>query len=207
MSVLNRLAHSLGRRDEVPNQELAKAVAKKKDKKAVKELIDNLSNKDKNIQADCIKTLYEIGYINPELIADYADVFLDLLDHKNNRLVWGAMTALDDISRVNPKGIYKALPKIMRTADEGSVITRDHCVNILIRLCAFKPAAENAFELLLEQFKTAPTNQLPKYAEDAQSIIPKEKKAIVSRVLASRLKEIEKDSKRKRVEKVIKKLS
>jgi hypothetical protein len=49
MSILNQLATALNRRDEVPNQELAKKIVKSKDKDAVKELVDNLNNKDKNI--------------------------------------------------------------------------------------------------------------------------------------------------------------
>ena len=53
MSVLNRLASSLGRRDEVPNQELARDLAVKKDKKGIQEIAANLWNKDKSIQADC----------------------------------------------------------------------------------------------------------------------------------------------------------
>jgi 3-dehydroquinate dehydratase len=64
MSVLNRLAHSLGRRDEVPNQELARELAAKKNKAGIKEIAENLWNKDKNIQADCIKVLYEVGVID-----------------------------------------------------------------------------------------------------------------------------------------------
>lgn len=66
MSILPKLASSLGRRDEVPNQELAKQLVKSKDKKAIVELVENLSKKDKNIQSDCIKVLYEIGEQQPE---------------------------------------------------------------------------------------------------------------------------------------------
>jgi hypothetical protein len=36
MSILNKLASSLNRRDEVPNQELAKQIAKASDAKAMK---------------------------------------------------------------------------------------------------------------------------------------------------------------------------
>ena len=54
----------------------------KKDKKAVQELVDNLNNKSKGIQNDCIKVLYEIGEINPALVADYAKSLFLLLDHK-----------------------------------------------------------------------------------------------------------------------------
>ena len=69
MSIITSLASSLGRRDEVPNQELARALAAKKDKAGIREIAENLWNKDKNIQADCIKVLYEIGYIEPKLVA------------------------------------------------------------------------------------------------------------------------------------------
>ena len=95
MSILGKLASSLNRRDEVPNQELAKQIADKDDREAVKELVVNLSNNSKDIQNDCIKVLYEIGERKPALIAAYAKEFIDLLDHKNNRLQWGAMTAIN----------------------------------------------------------------------------------------------------------------
>ena len=50
MSVLDKLAHSLGHRDEVPNQELARELAAKKDKKGISEIVESLWNKDQNIQ-------------------------------------------------------------------------------------------------------------------------------------------------------------
>src|SRR6476661_5896203 len=109
MSILNKLASALGRRDETPNTALAKQVAAKKDKVAIQELVDNLSNKSKDIQNDCIKVLYEIGEIDPSLIAQYINEFVSLLSHKNNRLQWGAMTALSTIVLEKPKEIYTAI--------------------------------------------------------------------------------------------------
>src|SRR5882672_12783926 len=138
MSILGKLASSLNRRDEVPNQELAKQIADKDDREAVKELVVNLSNKSNFIQNDCIKVLYEIGERKPALIAAYAKEFIDLLDHKNNRLQWGAMTAINSITLENPKVIYGSLSKIIAAADKGSVITKDYGVNILINLCSLK---------------------------------------------------------------------
>lgn len=207
MDIISQLASSLGRRYEVPNQELAKQIAIKKDKKAIQELVDNLSNKSKDIQNDCIKVLYEIGEQQPVLIADYAKIFVGLLDSKNNRLQWGAMTALSTITLENPKVVYAALPKILEAADKGSVITKDYAVNILINLCSLKPFAEKAFSLLIEQLFNSPTNQLPMYAEKALPIIHVKNKTLFIKTLTSRLDDIEKDTKRKRVEKVIKKVS
>lgn len=207
MSVINKLASSLHRRDEVPNQELAKQIAKSGDKKAVKELIDNLNNKSKDIQHDCIKVLYEIGETKPALIAGYTKEFIALLDSKNNRLQWGGMIAINTITLENPKEIYNALPKIIRAAEKGSVITKDHAVNILIKLCSVKQYSKNAFSLLNEQILKSPVNQLPMYAERAMVIINDDNKNLFIKTLSSRLNYIEKESKRKRIEKVLKKLS
>jgi hypothetical protein len=207
MSVLNKLASALNRRDEIPNQELAKAIAKSNDKKAVKELIENLSNKGKDIQNDCIKVIYEIGMLKPALIKDYCNEFVSQLQSKNNRMQWGAMTALATITQEMPETIYKLLPKILAASDTGSVITKDYAVNILLKLYSIDKFSDKAFPLLLEQLSKSATNQLPMYAENAiPLIIAKDKPAFI-KILSSRLDDIEKDTKRARVEKVIKKLS
>lgn len=206
MSVLLKLASALHRRDEVPNQELAKLIAEKKDLKAITELVNHLHHKDKNIANDCIKVLYEIGTLNPDLIADHANAFVELLTNKNNRLVWGAMTALNTITAQNPDVIYHALPQIMEVAEKGSVITKDQAVSILIKLMAIKQYAEHSFVLLTDQLKHCPTNQLPMYAEQALPVIPKENKKQFAAILTARLDEIDKETKQKRVEKVIRKL-
>ncbi|MDO5977329.1 hypothetical protein [Flavivirga spongiicola] len=204
LNIIDKLASSLDSRDEVPNIELAEEIIQTADKKAVKELVKNLSNK-KAIQNDCIKVLYEIGERAPKLIADYIDEFMELLDHKNNRLQWGAMTALGTIVNERPKAIYDALPVILFAADRGSVITKDHVVNILIKLCAIKKYSKDAFNLLMEQLLKSPTNQLPMYAERVIPVINEKNKALFIKTLNSRLHDIEKETKRKRVEKVIKK--
>lgn len=207
MTVISKLAYSLNRRDEVPNQELAKQIVAENDKNGIKELVENLDNKNKDIQSDCIKVLYEIGERKPALIAEYAKDFVALLDNKNNRLQWGAMTAINTNTLENPKVVHSALKKIIAVADSGSVITKDYAVNILISLCSLKPYAAEAFSLLLEQLANSPVNQLPMYAEKALPVITDKSKAQFIKVLSSRLSDIEKDTKRKRVEKVIKKLS
>ena len=52
MSVINELSCKQGRKDEVPNKELAKKLVNNKDKNGIKEIIVNLWNKDRNIQSD-----------------------------------------------------------------------------------------------------------------------------------------------------------
>ena len=203
MSILNKLASALHRKDEEPNLELAQTIASDENKEAIQELVDNLHNKKKDIQSDCIKVLYEIGAIKPAIIAEYDKEFLELLEHKNNRLVWGAMTALDSITMENPRLLYSELPKIIEAANKGSVIVRDHAVGILIKLCSLEAYADQVFPQLIEQLKDCPTNQLPMYAENASPIVGEKYTVLFTETLLNRLIEIEKDSKRKRVEKVI----
>ena len=48
------------------------------------------------------------------MIASYTKEFITLLGNKNNRLSWGAMTALDSIVPQNPEVIYGALPRMLK---------------------------------------------------------------------------------------------
>ncbi|MFB7139171.1 hypothetical protein ACFCYN_05945 [Gottfriedia sp. NPDC056225] len=206
MTVIEKLASALDRRDEEPNIELATQVVEHNDKEAVKELIEHLFNKNKNIQNDCIKVLYEIGDRKPSLLSDYTNELFSLLNSKNNRLQWGTMTAINSITNDVPDIIFSHIEQIIQAGDKGSVITKDQVVNILIKLCSFKAYEEVAFKLLIEQLVKSPINQLPMYAEKSMSIIYEENKNLFIETITSRLGDIEKESKRKRVEKVIKKL-
>ena len=206
MSIIKKLASSLNRKDEVPNQELAKEIIHSKNKNAIKELVENLSSK-KEIQNDCIKVLYEIGEQEPKLIADYVNVFVEKLNSKNNRLQWGAMIALGTITNERSKEIYGMLPTILDAADKGSVITKDHAVNVLIKLCLSEEYSDDSFTFLIEQLLKSSTNQLPMYAERAIPVILNEKrKKLFTQTLLTRLDDVEKESKRKRIEKVLRKI-
>ena len=110
----------------MPNQELARDLAARKDKAGIREIAENLWNKDKKIQSDCIKVLYEIGALEPKLIAGYAEEFVKLLKSKDNRLVWGAMTALAEVAKADADVVFKNLDVIKKAKETGSVITIDN---------------------------------------------------------------------------------
>ena len=205
MSVINQLASSLNFRGTEPNKALARQIAAENNHEAVKELVANLNNKA--IQSDCIKVLYEAGEINPELIAGYAKDFIRLLDNKNNRMQWGAMTALDLITLQNADLVYNCLGKIVDIAEKGSVITKDHCMGILTKLCSVKQYAADAFAIFADLMQGCPSNQVPMYAEMALPVITPDMKTKFIKVLNDRIPDVEKDAKKKRIEKVIKKLT
>ena len=208
MSVIYKLATSLGRRDEAPNQELAKFIVDKNDKEGVKELIEHLqNNNNRKIQNDCIKTLYEIGYIKPDLISSNTDVFVGMLKNKNNRLVWGSMIAIDTITDIVAGEVYKWLSAIMVAIDNGSVITKDAGVEILAKLSVNKKYTESTFPLLIEQLKFCPAKQLGQYAEKALQAISERNKEEFIQLLNSRVPDLERDSQRKRINKVLKELN
>ena len=208
MNVIDKLASSLGRRDDVPNQELAKEIADSNNNNSIAQLVEILKNtKDKKLQSDCIKTLYEVGYLKPELISDHYKFFLELLKNKNNRLVWGAMIALNTISKIKPKEIYENLVEIMDATDKGSVITKDNGIGILINLSSKAEYSNEAFPLLLEQLRKCQSKQLPMYAERTLPIINEKNKKEFIDILIQRFDELEKESQKKRIEKVLKKLN
>ena len=117
------------------------------------------------------------------------------------------MTALNCITNVKPIEIFDSLSLILIAVDEGSVITRDYTVKILINLASIADYSETSFSLLIEQLLTSPVNQLPMYAEMTLPLINEQNKKKFISALNSRLDDIEKDSKRKRIERVIKKLT
>ena len=204
MSIIQLLSSTTGRKDKEQNKKLAEELAGENNKDAVKELIDNIDNKDKNIQSDCIDTLYEIGCRKPELIADYYEIFLNLIESKNNRMVWGGMIALSTIVDLKHKNIFESLDKIMLATDKGSVITIDNGVKILIKLTKYPEYYETTNPLLIEQLKKCPIKQLPMYAERTTACISDKNRKEFLKLLENRLSECEKESQKKRIMKLLK---
>lgn len=207
MSVLNRLAHSLNRRDEVPNQELARDLAAKKDKTGIREIAENLWNKDKNIQADCIKVLYEVGAIEPSLIADYTEDFVKCLRSKNNRLAWGGMTALAEIAKADPDLVFQHLEAIKKAKETGSVITVDNAISTLAYTAAAnKRYNETIFPYLLKHLSGCRPKEVPQHSEKTLPAVNAANKAEFIKVLEKRMEDLS-GSGLSRVKKVIKQVS
>ena len=170
MSMLNKIAFYQNRRDEVPNQQLAKELAETQNTEGIREIAANLQNKNKNVQSDCLKVLYEIGYLKPELIAAYVQDFLGLLKSKNNRMVWGAMIGLATVADKKPKEIYVQLATVTAAVDKGSLITVVWGVKALAKVAAAdKTYKQKIFPLLTAQLQKCIPRDVPMHAE---SILP-----------------------------------
>jgi hypothetical protein len=166
MSALDRIAHFQNRRDEVPNQELARDLASGKDRAGIREIAENLWNKDKGIQADCIKVLYEVGYLEPALIAGHVEDFIKLLKSRNNRLVWGGMIALGTVADLKPDVIFAHLAEIEKAINTGSVITVDNGVRTLALAASVGGKYNKAiFPYLIDHLQTCRPKDVPQHAE------------------------------------------
>lgn len=202
-SVIGKLASSQGHRDDVPNQELAKELVETKDKAAILELVENLDSKDRKVQSDCIKVLYEIGYLEPELLGEYADQFLALLKSKNNRMVWGGVIALSTIADLQADTLFVHRDEIQHAIESGSVITVDRGIKTL-SIVASKSPEYNAdlFPYLLEHLATCRPKDVPAHAESVLVAVNAENKDAFVGVLEVRMPDMNKSGS-KRVGKVI----
>ncbi len=188
MSVLDKLACSLGRRDEIPNQALARELVNASDKAGIKEIADNLCNRDKDISFDCIKVLYEIGYLKPELISDYVQDFLKIIQSKNNRLVWGGMLALATIAHLKPKEIFDKLDLLKKITHEGSVITVDNGIKTLAVVASTqKDYSQAIFPFLIEHLETCRPKDVPQHSEKILVAVNAENKKTFMDTLNRRL--------------------
>lgn len=203
MSALDRIAHFQNRRDEVLNQKLARDLAAQKDREGIREIAENLWNRDKNIQADCLKVLYEIGYIDPSLIAGYAEDFLKLLKSRNNRLVWGGMIALSTVAELRADFINDNLDQILKAMDAGSVITVDNAVKTLALAASKDAYRPSIFPHLLEHLRTCRPKDVPQHAEKSLPAVDASNKEEFITVLDKRVEDLT-GAQKSRVKKVIK---
>jgi hypothetical protein len=206
MTIIDRLSSSLGHRDDVQNQTLAKELVKSGNKNDIEALVHNLSNKNKAIQSDCLKVLYEIGYLKPELIAPYVKEFCRLIRGQNNRLVWGAMIALSTIAAFEAPTMYKNLDWIMEAMEKGSVITVDNGVSVLAKVAATNKTYEKKImPYLLRHLQTCRPKEVAQHAERTLAAVHAGNRNAFEQVLMDRMDDISTPQK-KRVQKILKDL-
>jgi hypothetical protein len=187
MTYIEKIAYHLGRRDEVPNQELAALLAEEENHQGIDEIASYLYDKNKSIQSDCLKVLYEIGYITPQLITKYADTFIKLLDSKTNRMVWGAMIALATIAEHVPEEIWPHSEKIKELIETGSVITNVWGVKTLINLSKTgEPYYSELVDDLLRLQKECRNVDFAKRAEDMWVVMQPAHKTSYREILVER---------------------
>ena len=188
MSVLNEIAYFQNRRDDIPNQGLAHLLAQTRNAADIREIAENLWNKEPNIQSDCLKVLYELGYLAPELIADYAGDFLKLLKQRNNRMVWGGMIAISTIAALKADELFPHYEEIVAGMNKGSVITMDNGIKTLAGIASANAAYNRKiFPYLLEHLATCRPKEVPQHAEKSLPAVSSDNKKEFIAVLEKRM--------------------
>ncbi|RED99758.1 hypothetical protein [Marinoscillum furvescens] len=203
MSIRERLSRSLSVNNEGPNKTLAAEIVQTADAESINELISLLQDEHTDVVADTLKVLEMVGLKLPALVGPQAEQVFELLNHPSNKIQWRAMCVLSSIAHECPKFLEAHLPKILEVMDNGTVITRDHGVKILL---ALYPAIATTPGLLLDQIQRAPDNQLGQYAEKWATVITPEDVADLILILENRLKDLHHPSHQKRISRVLKKL-
>ena len=191
MSTLDKIAFSQNRHDEVPNQILARELAETKNKDGIREIVENLGNKNKNVRSDCLKVLYEIGYLDPGLISDYGNDFLKLLKSKDNRMVWGAMIGLATIAGRHPKEIWEQIDDVIYITESGTVITLVWGMRALARVAAAdENYKEKIFPFLLKQIRVCIPRDVPTHTESILCAVDQKNKGELLSILEARRAEL-----------------
>ncbi|MCL1849195.1 MAG: hypothetical protein FWF83_05955 [Clostridiales bacterium] len=204
--MIEYLACKLGRNDETPNIALAEKLCDTEDQAGIREIVGGLGSREKGVAGDCIKVLYEVGQRKPELIAEYAGVFITALSGKDNRIVWGSMTALACIAPIAHEALDARIPEILHAYRNGSVITVDNSISVFARLCKADNAyMEEIFPLLLEHLASCRAKEIPQHAERIAECIDQEHREAFVKTLEARHGELT-DAQMRRLGKVIKAL-
>lgn len=187
----SKLILNANRRDEKANIQLAQELIKSEDKEEVSAIVEALQGSTKAIANDAIKVLYEIGEVKPALIAEYTSQFLALLTSKNNRLVWGAMTALAEVTSLRADAIFIHLDKILIAYNSGSVIAMDQSMSVLAQLCNAKQSYEQKiFPFLMEHLTNCRAKEVAQHAERISICINKNNKVEFIETLNLRHKDL-----------------
>lgn len=204
--MIEKIAYNLGRNDEEPNIALAKELCNTKDFQGINEIANGLKDKKEQIASDCIKVLYEIGERNPELIADYVFDFIQLLKSRNNRLVWGSMTALSKITFLRSKEVYDNIEVVIKAYEDGSVITRDNSITVFAELAkADKKYEKVMFNKLINHLESCRPKELGQHSERAFVCVNETNASEFAAVLQKRRDQVT-DAQKKRVDRLIKKI-
>lgn len=204
--MIEKIAHNLGRNDEEPNINLAIELCNTRDLEGIKEIVNGLKNNKKQIANDCIKVLYEIAERDPELVADYVLDFIQLLKSRNNRLVWGGMTALSKITFLKHKEIFENIDTVIKAYENVSVITRDNSISVFAELSKLEKKYEKfMLEILIKHLETCRPKEVGQHAERAFICVNRKNSQRFIDTLVKRRNSLT-DTQKKRVDKLIKKI-
>jgi hypothetical protein len=129
------------------------------------------------------------------------------LKSRNNRLVWGGMTALAEVTKANPDAVFKHLDAIKKAKETGSVITVDNAISTLAYTAGANDKYNKViFPYLLKHLSSCLPKEVPQHAEKSIPAVNTSNKADFIKVLEKRMEDLS-GSGLTRVKKVIKQVA
>jgi hypothetical protein len=207
MSALQEIAYYLNIRDEVPNQQLAKKLVEQEDSDGIAEIAAHLADKNASVASDCVKVMYEIGYLDPELIAPYTQSFVNLLNSKNNRMVWGAMIGLSTVADLAADVLAPQISTLLQVMEKGSVITVVSGVKVLGKLVGAAPQLEGqVMPYLTQLLTTCIPRDVPTHAESLLPMMNEHNRGVFQKICESRVADMS-TTQARRMRSVMKKMA
>jgi len=204
--IADLFAQALGRKDQQPNIDLAKKLAKSGTNDDIIELFEYCKSGKKVQKSDAIKVIYELAQLRPSLVAPYIQNLIDLLATKNNRMIWGILQAINALADENPEVIIKNLNLILQASDRSSVIAKDNLMAILAKLNQKPRFKKLLTPVILQRLEHSAPNQFPTYAQLIAPTIEKESKEVLMQIILERRKSISSIAKLKRLDKTLREL-
>jgi hypothetical protein len=208
MNWISKIAWYRNIRSEIPNQELARELAETGNAVGIKEISEYIYDKNSYISSDCIKVLYEIGYLKPQLIQDYVNIFLNLLESKYNRMVWGGMIALATIAHLKAREIFGEIDLVLLTIKKGTIITEVWGIKTIVKVSLDNNLYKNKLlPFLYENLEKCRPIDLATRVETIFPVIyTSEEKEIFDRIIKLKMEELS-EAQRKKLQTVIRKYS
>lgn len=129
MNILEGLASVCGEKPSTANREAARQCME--NPLNIKEIADNVGNKNLKIAADCAEVMTMIAEEKPELISSYAETLFSYLNHKKSNVRWECAHALALAAHTMGDAISLKLEDILRVIEEDdSIVVRDYAIDI-----------------------------------------------------------------------------
>jgi hypothetical protein len=128
MDIISVLASQQKINSNLPNKQAASLCMENPE--LLKDIAGNLASKDKKLAGDCAEVFTETALLKPELIAEYGELLIPLLSHKETRVRWESMHSLALIAGLKPELILSIIPILNEIIIyDKSVIVRDYAVD------------------------------------------------------------------------------
>ena len=149
MSILDRLASSLGERRQDANCAVAEECVA--DPELLAEIADGLRSPNPRLAGDCAEVMTKVAEVSPQLVAPFAAQLAEMLAHKNGRVRWESMHAFALVSGLVPDRVGERLEWLCDLIrGDKSVIVRDYAIDAVAGYGGTSPEAAKRAAPILE---------------------------------------------------------